>query len=724
MTRLAMTFACCAMLLFMTTACGGDDSADDDSTALTSDDDDDASIDDDGGDDDTWPPLPDDDADDDADDDTSDDDSDDDVDDDADDDTDDDVDDDIDDDADPIDIDIPEGCNPFATSDECLLPYPSAFYQIDDPTTETGKRVNYPEDAVEMRPGKFFDVTMINTADGSSPASPILVHFGRDVDPDVLTNIHEMEESLTPGNPVALFNMDTGERVLCMVEMDMNRRNGYDGRYAFIVRPMEPMQNGARHVVVLTDHVIGADGEPFTSPPAFAALRDDVPTTNAIVEDVRPEYEEIFDFLDSKDYDRDDLLLAWDFTVASEDYILGSVLSMRDATLEQAANTGFSYTLTLVQKDPNANLAYMVQGDFTPPNYLNDDSEFNYDADHHPIAQGPRSYPFTMIVPKKAYDGEPLPLVVFGHGLFGSGRSYLAGWGANIFQSLAQEHGVVMIATDWIGLSEGDLELIIEELLPDLNRIRLVTDRLQQSLVNNLAMTEMALADLQFDDQIDVGDHDLLDDARVHYYGVSLGGIQGASFVAISQRLDRAVLAVPGAVWSNLLSRSVNWLLVKVLMDVFYPDPLIQQIGIAVMQSLFDHADPVNISQLMYRRPLPDAPEERVVLLQESIGDSQVPNMSTEVLARAMGADLLTPAIYDVIGLDGIPAPTTQPVMTQIYLVDQALANFPPDENVPPSGDNGVHSDAVLLPHVLDQVTTLLETGVIQQYCSGLCDPD
>jgi len=56
--------------------------------------------------------------------------------------------------------------------------------------------------------------------------------------------------------------------------------------------------------------------------------------------------------------------------------------------------------------------------------------------------------------------------------------------------------------------------------------------------------------------------------------------------------------------------------------------------------------------------------------------------------------------------------------------VEQAEANPPPDDNTPPLTDNGVHSDMVFLPHVMDQVKHFLATGEIVQYCDGPCDPD
>ena len=630
------------------------------------------------------------------------------------------------DDDTPVTLDLEEGCNPFATSEECILPYPSAFFQTADAQSNTGFRVNYPQDIVLAGETLPIDVSLTNTADGVSPAGPLLIHFKKDLLPKYLTPYHEQAHSLSIHNSIALFNYETGERVMFLSEMDMNRKDAYPDRYVMIVRPLEPMEPGQRHIVAIKNNVTDTDGNPLESPEAFAVLRDGIPTTNDVIEQVRPQYELMFPFLDARGYARNELLIAWDFMVASEQYLLGPILSMREQALSDMEGTGLSYTITSVVDNPNSYLAKIVEGDFEVPTYLNGDSIFDYDEDHLPIKQQSNiTFPFTMLIPKKSVTLQgPLPLVVFGHGIFGSGRSYLTGWASDFIQPLAEQAGAVLIATDWIGLSSGDLDLIIEEVLPDLNRIALVTDRLQQSLINNLTLTELALGDLSEDPQVKTGDFDLIDESKVYYYGVSLGGIQGTSFVSLSNRITRGVLAVPGSVWLNMIPRSTVWIPLDIYMQLFYPDPLLQQVGIALMQTWFDHSDPINLTRFLHKSPPPNVPAEKVIILQESIADCQVPNMTTEMLARAINIKQMTPAIYNVEGLQKVTGPTVDSVLTQYHLVDQTSEYYPPPENIPPTRDNGVHSDMCFMDHVIDQILHFMETGEIVQYCTGTCNPD
>jgi len=146
--------------------------------------------------------------------------------------------------------------------------------------------------------------------------------------------------------------------------------------------------------------------------------------------------------------------------------------------------------------------------------------------------------------------------------------------------------------------------------------------------------------------------------------------------------------------------------------------------GIALIQTRFDHSDPINMSRLMFKDPLPDAPANRAVVLQEAIGDCQVPNMTTEMLARAVGLDLMTPSIYPVFGLNELTSPTTASALVQYELTDRTANYMPPTNNTPPLQDNGVHTYMCFMDNVLEQVLNFALSGELVQYCTGPCDPD
>ncbi|MFO0602011.1 MAG: hypothetical protein U0324_02500 [Polyangiales bacterium] len=618
-------------------------------------------------------------------------------------------------------------CNPLAVTAECLPPFPSDFLTRADPSTPTGRRLALPRGALMTPPGTTpIDMAPFNRADGWPTSMPVLVHLGAALREADLTDIRHPERSVAADNPIALFDVASGRRVPFLAEMDANARD--PARAALIVRPLEPLAFGARHVVVIRRAVRTTAGAEPAASPGFVALRDRTPSSDPRIEAARPRYEEIFTFLAAQGFARADVLLAWDYTTASRAHVLNPILSMREEVFRRAGSSdGIPFTVARVAENPNARTARIVYGTFTPPNFLRADNSLEFAADGRAVAQEPpRSYPFTMVIPARARSASgPLPLAVFGHGVFGRGEDYLAGdIGRDLLQPLADELGVVLVATDWIGLSGDDLSLLVSQVVPNINRITLVTDRLLQSLVNNLALTEIATAALARDPMVRVNAGALIDPMRVYYYGVSLGGIQGSSLFSVSRHISRGVVSVPGASWSNLLPRSTVYGPIKTFVDARYPDPLLQAQFLGLLQVRFDHTDGINLARLAFRDPLPDAPRDRRLVLQEAIGDCQVPNLTTRMLARAFGARQLTPAVEPAFGLTGVTS-LNEPgaALAQYALRDRLMRYTPPDTNTIPAEDNGTHSNSVSEPAALEQVRALINTGMIVQRCDGPCDP-
>ena len=627
------------------------------------------------------------------------------------------------------DIEWDEACNPLSTADECFLPFPSLYYMV-EADTPTGLRLDYEVEDYSSPDGDLpVDPAMFDFADGVSPVSPILVNFGVDVDPEFLSGWGDQEATVEGGAPVALVHAETGESIPLLTEMDQNNRDDadYDGRHPLILRPLAPMEMGARYLVLLSDELRDVDDAPLTSPDVFLALRDDILTDDETVEGMRARYEELFEVAGQAGWARENLLVAWEIQVASSEFVLGPIRSMRSQALEVIESDGVAFTIDSVEVDPNENVAWLVKGTFTPPNFLTEDNALERDDEGGIVLQdGTLDADFTMVIPPQGRDGGNLPLVLIGHGLFGTGEWMLdSGTAEGLTQPLAAELGAVLVATNWIGLSGGDIDLIISEVLTDMSRITVVTDRLVQSHVNTMALVELALDDLPDAEEIGrTAKEPLLDPQQVYYYGISLGGIQGASHTAISPRITRAVLAVPGSGWSHMIQRSTQFAELDSLVDLLYPDPMTQNLFIAAVQSYFDFSDPSSLGTMLNNDPdYPDA-EPKLVILQEAIGDCQVPNMATDLLSRTIGASHLEEATDPVYGLETIEGPTTEPSLVQIRVPENLEAYFPPDENTIPETDNGVHNDAVLTEAMFGQAGHLFEYAEIVHPCDGECDPD
>jgi hypothetical protein len=119
------------------------------------------------------------------------------------------------------------------------------------------------------------------------------------------------------------------------------------------------------------------------------------------------------------------------------------------------------------------------------------------------------------------------------------------------------------------------------------------------------------------------------------------------------------------------------------------PDALDQQKFAALLQVGFDRIDPLTYAPHILGSPYPGAPASRRVLVQYGLGDAQVPNVATELHARALGLVQQLPARREVPAL-----PHQQGTLDGSALVQ---FDFQLPEPLPgtvadlPSQDNPVH---------------------------------
>ena len=192
------------------------------------------------------------------------------------------------------------------------------------------------------------------------------------------------------------------------------------------------------------------------------------------------------------------------------------------------------------------------------------------------------------------------------------------------------------------------------------------------------------------------------DPSRIFYYGISLGGIEGAVLLAQDPPLDGAVLHVGGSMWSTMLERSSNWTVFEFILIDHIEDPGDRQVLYAASQLWWDPVDPLSWSEELSAKKL---------LLQEAIGDEQVANLTTEALARSIGLEVLEPVVRVPFGVAPVgPLPPGS----------RALSQFDPEAPAPPNGNRpaGVtraHSDPRLWKGTRQQVIDYLRPGSEEQ---------
>jgi hypothetical protein len=111
----------------------------------------------------------------------------------------------------------------------------------------------------------------------------------------------------------------------------------------------------------------------------------------------------------------------------------------------------------------------------------------------------------------------------------------------------------------------------------------------------------------------------------------------------------------------------------------------------------------------------------RALVLQVGLGDTEVPNLGSFLLARALGLKLLQPSPRNIWGLEPVTGATDAAFELYDFGYDDAALYAHPDF---PAMNTTVHDRLRQLVPTLQQTAKLFDDGVVQHFCSGVCDPD
>ncbi len=628
------------------------------------------------------------------------------------------------DDADDV---VLPGCNGLGGAG-CVLPWPSAIYEIDDAASPSGRRLDIPDNVLPRNAsGVTPAVAKYNAMDGWSANVPLLMAWEGGFDPAGLPPATDPQKSLEPSSPTVLVDLETGERVPHFAEEDLQAKEveaAFPSEVALLIRPVVRLRPGKRYAVGIRNTLKAPGGGALPIQPGFKALVDGKATGNERLERVRASYADIFAKLEAAGAPRGELVVAWSFTVRTDEPVYRDVLDARDAMLTAIGDgSGFTFTVEsdgLDGADPEETLR-IVEGTFDVPNVLDGDggnmAVLNRGSDGRatintgkPILQAP----FVVVIPKCAEDPQnlPLPIVIYGHGLIGSLDEAKGGYP----RAFAQRACVAIIATDWRGMSAADLTAVALA-LNDIDQVDLVMEKLVQGVNQFVALETLARLVWSESPTFQLGDAKLLDATNVSYYGISQGGIFGGTFMAIDPFVTRGVLGVPAASYSYIIERSTNWKTYRIFMYNAYTDNELQiQILLTLVQAGWDLTDPItHVSHLTGDKDAlyPGVPRKSV-LLQMAVGDAQVANIGAELWARTAGTKVLGPALYTPFGLEVAAGPLDS-ALTQW---DEHRTPLPPGGNVTLE-DNGTHGSLRKRAKINEQIVHFFETGEIIQTCTS-----
>ena len=650
---------------------------------------------------------------------------------------------------DGLDLSTADRCD-FLDPAVCLYPFPNDHF-----TTGTGteRRLNL---ALESMPrnvtGKPVDPSAWNRNDGFSPGQLIVTKVPGLDTPAAFRKtrsvpITDMWQTYRPRAPIVVLDADTGKRHLIWTELDSNADSPED--VVLQIRPGENFHEGHRYIVALRN-LKDADGHTIPAQQGFRIYRDRLMTDEPAIESRREHFESIFETLADAGIKRDNLYLAWDFTVASEQNLSERMLAIRDDAFAQLGDENLgdlqvqgsspSFFVTGTEEYEESENPYVVrrvEGRVMVPCYLDSPAcppgaSFNYGDGNIP-AQLPgnmQAANFVCNVPRVAAEG-PVKPSLYGHGLLGDATEV----DSSKLQKIGNKYGFIFCATDWSGMSQEDIPNAVT-ILNDVSRMNTLADRGQQGMLNFLYLGRAMIHPEGFssDPAFQLDGKSVIDTSRLHYVGGSQGGIMGGGLTPFAPDFTLAYLGVPGMNYSTLLTRSVDFESYSVVMYNSYTNQIERPLLFSLVQILWDRAEANGYAHHMVRDPYPDTPTHRV-LLHEAFGDHQVANVTTEVEARTIGARVRRPMVDpgrspDRMPWYGIPRITRFPFSGRAALVVGEIGPLRTEngeeKGTPPPPTTNTPNDQGVDPHGPDfsetragqkQIARFLLTGRVFQVC-------
>jgi hypothetical protein len=618
----------------------------------------------------------------------------------------------------PLAVPSTSGCENL-NAQHCLLPWPSDRYLVDDPGTVTKLKLAYEASAMPRNAqGLRTSPRVFERLDGHSPAARLLTKFVRPA--DLVASRAPLQadpgRSLEADSPTVLLDLSTGARVAHWVEHDLK------DPALFWLHPTEVLEPNRSYGVAIRN-LVDAEGVALPAEPGFQALRDGFPSGVDDLERRRGGFRALFDALGKAGVRVGALQAAWRFHTASVEAMHGDMLAVREQGLARLGPAGLGCTVTSVEDDFGAATPVTsfrrIRGTYTVPSFMDASrppARLSRDREGRPAFTENVEVPFTLIVPRAvgAPSGRaprPSRVIVYGHGLMGDGERTISNDG---FRAVAESLDSILVATDWAGMSVPDSGAVADA-LNDASKFSFVAERLQQGLLNQLALIRSMKGACATLPALRVQGVDLIDPARVYFTGGSQGGIFGATVMRLGPDTDRGVVMVNGAAFPFMIERSIDFAPFLPLFEAAYPDRTERALALAVLQGPWDATDPAT-----WLRAPADWPWPRRLLSISVKNDAQVPNLATDLVTRTARLPVLS-------GTARVPwgtSPAAASPSDGALVVDMGDRPVPEGIIAPTVNDRG-HSRVLGAASAQGAIDRFLRPdGAIDVRCDGVCDPD
>eukprot|EP00727_Mastigamoeba_balamuthi_P001049 m51a1_g10941 hypothetical protein (1339) ;mRNA; f:178994-185324 len=570
----------------------------------------------------------------------------------------------------------------------CILPFPSSRWVRDG-------RVSIPRTALRgLRDGERVRTAAINELDGFAVTGPVLFELDAKNVAFDLSGSRSTLPHLRAGkdfapNCTALLDSETGELVPHWAEIDKEADN------LIVIQPAVPLKHGRSYVVAvrgLIDMDTGAVAN------ATRGWTDMMRNTSS----PRWQYTEahVLPVIRSTlKWNISSLQLAWDFPTVSEDMSLGRLRLMR----QRLASEKLSYEVLRVENHRcppgSTSIGRVVWAKARVPSFLSGRrgqliSRPNASAVE---SRGVLEPEFSVSVPCSLINNpKPALVLQYGHRLLSDCSV------PESVQRLASIGGYVVVSSDWMGLTRFDRIRVAKLLLNEPSPIYVIAENVMQSYINADAVLTLVTTTMTKDPLLTFGGQSVIDPQRVAFYGMSQGAVVGGGYYGYSDKLSRAVLSVPGASFSLILWRSVEFARCERLLMTQYITRKDMRIGIAMEQVMLEPAEAAGWLDVVRTKAKP-------VLMHSAIGDASVPEQACHLMARGYSARTLHNQTRPLFGIPEEAAPYEGSVLVEWQYDD-----------VPPTPADGIVTSDVD-PHAEEEATmqarTFLDTGEVLQFC-------
>jgi hypothetical protein len=609
-------------------------------------------------------------------------------------------------------IGIPAEANPLGTTTN-ILPYPSSLYEVG-----AGAEVHldipigaFPTHTVSAQD---LDTAPFAKRRGWPASTTILWAVTGGADPAGFVSHRAIADSITDTSATVVVDMTTGERIAHFAEVDVNELDNFDHQAVYI-RPAARLAGAHRYAVGIRKSLHARDGSALPISDGFTAVLADRDTGHARLDAARPRLREAIAALETAGVPRDDLVVAWDFTVEPDEAALADPVAARDAALAAMGPLGTNLTyvatsdLGTINNDPR--LARRLEIDYQSPAVTGEaHAGFHRDGSGTVIAMGTMTAQAFVMIPACARFDNKAGILIYGHGIFGSTAELRNGEYA---RDLAADGCLIVAGTNWTGMSNDDIPNALLA-LNDLDKGWGFGERIFQGMVNTIALEQLLRGKLATELFIDGQGRSIVDPSRVYFLGVSMGHVLGSTFVAYDPFITRGVLNVGGANWALMFERSNSWAAYGLPIKSTYATLLDAVIMEQVLQMALAIVDGTTVAGLL----VPGTPEKHV-LLQTSLDDASVPNVASYYHARSLGADVLSSSVLIPFGLR---APVESSTASAVVIVDEKPPRKPPETNEVFNFDSIAHENPRRRTLLQQQMRDFWSTGTISNPCSGPCD--